>query len=189
MRKRMMGKLRKISTMYYLRQIITYWLACWMFFGLPAQVAMAATPVVSDPGTATITQGFTNTSVLVNQAQTIIGWSNFNTADNELVAFTQGSLINSAVLNKISGSQTLFNGDLTGAGMRIFIVNSSGIVFGPTATVNVAQLVASGLTMANQDFLDFTDGTIDKMKFQGGTGTVTNAGTINATDSAYLVGK
>ena len=91
--------------------------------------------------------------------------------------------------NKVSGLQTLFNGDLTGAGMRIFIVNSSGIVFGSTATVNVAQLVASGLTMANQDFLDFTDGTITKMKFQGGLGTVTNEGTINATDGVALFGQ
>ncbi|MCP5108715.1 MAG: hypothetical protein GY950_35345, partial [bacterium] len=36
-----MEKVRKIVKKYYLRQIMAYWLACWMFFGLPAQVAMA----------------------------------------------------------------------------------------------------------------------------------------------------
>lgn len=179
-----MEKVRKVVKKYYLRQIMTYWLACWMFFGLPAQVAMAATPVVTNNGGAAITQsaGPDWTNVLVNQSHTVIDWSNFNTVDDELMAFEQGSLVNSAVLNRITGGTTDFRGDLTGAGMRIFMVNPAGIIFGPTATVNVSQLVASALNMDPDDFLN------DNMVFQGGDGIVTNFGTINATDSAYLIG-
>ncbi|MBC8472946.1 MAG: filamentous hemagglutinin N-terminal domain-containing protein [Planctomycetes bacterium] len=177
-----MEKVRKVVKKYYLRQILTYWLACWMFFGLPAQVAMAANPVVTDPGTATITQGTDWTNVLVNESHSVIDWSNFNTDPSELMAFEQGALINSAVLNRITGGTTNFKGDLTGAGMRIFMINPAGIIFGPTATVNVSQLVASALNMDPDDFLK------DNMVFQGGDGIVSNFGTINATDSVYLLG-
>jgi len=46
---------------------------------MPMSTAMAATPVYTNDGGASITQGATDTNVLVNQAETIIRWSNFNT--------------------------------------------------------------------------------------------------------------
>ena len=42
-----MENVRKISKKYYLRQIVACWLVCYMFFGIPAQVAMA-TPTNPD---------------------------------------------------------------------------------------------------------------------------------------------
>ena len=126
-----MKDLRRVSRAYYLRQIMACWMILSMAVVMPVSSAMAATPVVSNAGGATITQG-AGTNVLVNQTETIVEWSNFNTADNELVAFEQGALINSAVLNKISGGQTTFEGDLTAPGMRIFMVNSAGIIFTST---------------------------------------------------------
>ncbi len=177
-----MLRIRRISKEYYLRQVMACWLACYMLFGIPVQMAMGAIPVYTDDGGATITQGV-NTNVLVNQTETIIKWSNFNTVDDELVAFEQGGLIDSAVLNRISGGQTQFNGDLTGAGMRIFMINPAGIVFGSTATVNVSQLVASSLDIDDADFINGMP-----YEFTGGlnAGDVINEGSITAERIALI---
>ncbi len=189
-----MLKVRKILKKYYVRQVVCCWLVSCMALVMPAQVAMGATPNCTNDGGAAVaynqgTYGHT-TSVIVNQAETIMAWDNFNTAGGavdvrETVAFEQGSLSNSAVLNRISGGQTQFDGDLTGAGMRIFMINPAGIVFGSTAVINVTQLVASSLNITDEDFLDGSP-----YQFTGGIGAenVTNEGAINAKVVA-LVGK
>jgi filamentous hemagglutinin family protein len=111
----------------------------------------------------------------------------------ETLAFTQntfsGSLTDSAVLNRISGPATQFNGDLSAPGMHIFMVNPAGIVFGEGSTVNVTQLVASGLNMSNDAFNTYLDDPVNNMmEFVGGNGNVTSRTNIIA-DSVYLIGK
>ncbi|MBN1806161.1 MAG: filamentous hemagglutinin N-terminal domain-containing protein, partial [Sedimentisphaerales bacterium] len=184
-----MEKLRKVIKKYYLRQIMTYWLVCWMLFGLPAQVAMALPSggvVSGEAGGANITNpNASTTQIEVLTGQTIIDWAGFDTLSDEVVNFLQAQgLSNSAVLNRIlSGSPTSFYGKLNGQDMRIFIINPAGILFGQGSQVNVTQLVASTLQMNHEDFL------AGNMIFQGGlSGIITNNGTINATDSAYLIG-
>ena len=66
----------------------------------------------------------------------------------------------------MSGNTTQFDGALNGMGMRIFVVNPAGIIFGGGASVNVTQLVASTLKLTDDDFINglnngqfkFTDG-------------------------------
>lgn len=149
-------------------------------------------------GTADITYNtgpFGHTTLVdVHTNRTIIDWTSLDTlggaADvRETLAFTQGALTNSAVLNRVSGAAIQFNGDLTGDGMSIFVVNPAGIMFGPGSTVNVTQLVASGLGMSNEAFHSVLDDPGNSMVFDtGGTGEVLNYATINA-NKVCLVGR
>ena len=162
-----MEKVRKVVKKYYLRQIMTYWLACWMFFGLPAQVATAAVSggAFQLGGTGTIVNDPTGT-VEVAQLESVIHWDSLDTVLGESLTFTQGGLSNSAVLNRVVGngasSATSFGGLLEATDMRIFIVNPAGIIFTDDAAINVSQLVASSLKISDGDFTNgiynFTDG-------------------------------
>ncbi|MHC4703173.1 MAG: Ig-like domain-containing protein, partial [Planctomycetota bacterium] len=123
----------------------------------------------------------------------IINWKNFSTEGTHSVTFNQfdsGALSEaSAVLNRVNSGTvpTQFNGALTANG-RVFIVNPAGIIFGSGSTVNVSQLVASGLNMSDDAFKAILEDPANEMQFVGGDGDVTNLGTIRA-DKVYLVGK
>jgi len=186
------------------RKVITYFLTCCLFLNtsLPAVMAGPTGGVVDTSptggGTATILYNqdpFAHTTqVNVDTTRTIINWTSLNTAGGaaearETLAFAQGGLTGSAVLNRVSGAATQFNGDLSAPGMSIFIVNPAGVLFGSGSTVNVTQLVASGLNMQNGAFhAVLNDPVNNKMEFAGGNGEVTNRATIHA-DSVYLIGK
>jgi len=188
---------RKKIVRRYFRKVVIYFLTYCLVLNVSLPVALS-TPTPSGGGftvgTGTITQDGNATNVIVDQVQSVIEWSSLDTAGGapevrESLNFSQGGLSNSAVLNRVSGAATQFNGDLNAAGMRIFIVNPAGVVFGSGSTVNVAQLVASGLRMTNTNFLNTTGDPTQKMVFSSGSGDVTNNGTITATNSVYLVGE
>jgi len=188
-----MKVIRKVLKEYYVRQILTCSLSVWMLFGSSLAMATPSGGVVSpDAGGANITYGTgtynhtTQVDALTNQ--TIVDWTSLDTAGGaaevrETLKFTQ-DVLNSAVLNRVSGPQTQFNGDLIANGMNIFVVNPAGIVFGEGATVNVAQLIASSLDITNNDFIN---GVYDFAI--PGTGEVVNYGTIAASKGAALLGR
>jgi filamentous hemagglutinin family protein len=202
-----MKRLKTILKAGYSRKVIIYLLMCCLVLNtwLPAVLATptGASPDLRDGGGMSITYNtgeFNNTTLVnVHTTRTIINWESLNTRggaanERETLAFTQtgmygnSALTDSAVLNRVSGAATQFNGDLVAPGMRIFIVNPAGIVFGSESTVNVTQLVASGLNMSNQAFKDVLDDAGKQMVFSDGNGKVENYGTINA-NSVILVGK
>jgi len=202
-----MKRLKTILKARYSRKVIIYLLMCCLVLNtsLPAVLATptGASPDMRDGGGLSITYGtgLNNNTTLVNvhTTRTIINWDSLDTSGGapnvrETLAFTQtgmygnADLTDSAVLNRISGAATQFNGDLVAPGMRIFMVNPAGIVFGSGSTVNVTQLVASGLNMSNQAFKDVLDDVGNQMVFSGGNGEVENYGTINA-NNVILVGK
>jgi len=197
-----MKTIRKISKEYYVRQIMASWLAFYMLFFLavPVRVTMA-TP---EGGVFTVGEGVINpvvggdTTVVVNQAASVIEWGSpdsgglggIDTSPSESLSFSQiDGLSNSAVLNRImSGNTTQFEGALNGVGMRIFIVNPAGIIFGEGATVNVTQLVASSLKLANNAFINGLN--TGQFQFTDGVNAqnVTNEGSISA-ERIALIGK
>ena len=179
-----MEKVRKISKKYYLKQIVVWWLVCWMTFGLPVQIAQA-TPnnpnVVA--GTAGVGQSGNTTTVNMGSAQAVINWDSLNTSSNEILQFLKagGSF---AVLNRVvQGGSTQFDGSLFGNQGHIIIVNPHGIVFGPTALVQAYKFTASALDISNTDFMNGT------YNFAGGgIGQVANYGDISA-EQVALIGK
>jgi filamentous hemagglutinin family protein len=191
----MMEKLRKKIRRGCFRKVVIYFLTWCMVLNtsLPAVLASptGGTFVAGTGGAAIINQAVDNvTDVTVAGMQSVIEWTSLDTvgglpADRESLNFFDGGHAGAAVLNRvISGYGTQFFGDLNAAeGMRIFIVNPAGIVFGEGSTVNVTQLIASNLDISNSQFLagnyEFV-GDIEGVEVNERLGVINN-GTITTT--------
>ena len=137
-------------------------------------------------------------NVIQSSDQAIVNFQSFSTAAGDTVNFFQPSS-SSAILNRVlGGSASELFGALNANGLVAF-VNPSGIVFGPSSSVNVGSLIASSLNISNENFLSgnysfvqpagtlpsyvINEGTIKAS--QGGSvallgGAVENKGTIEA---------
>lgn len=177
----------------YFRNAIIYFLTCCLVLNttVPMAMALEAVDVINSSG-ATPTQWGDHTIINTDHGA-IINWSNFNTSSGQSVTFNQydGAVLSdqSAVLNRISSGAvpTEFNGALNANG-RVFIVNPAGVIFGGGSTVNVSQLVASGLNMTDEAFNAVLADPTGEMVFEGGDGRAENKGSIEA-EKIYLVGK
>jgi len=117
------------------------------------------------PGALTVIQGSQNA---------IVNWQTFAIGQGETVAFVQPNS-ESVALNRVVGPDpsSIF-GSLSANG-KVFLVNPSGILFGPGAQVNVGGLVASTLGIADADFM------AGRYHFSGaGGGAILNQGSLNA---------
>lgn len=101
-------------------------------------------------------------------------WQNFSVGQGNTVNFVQPSA-NAVALNRVLGSDvSLIQGAITANG-KVFLVNPNGILFTPTAQVDVGGLVASTLNISTADFM------AGNYRFEGAsTQAVTNQGSINA---------
>jgi len=185
----------RIMTRHYFRGSIIYFLVCFLILNtsLPAVLALESGNIIGSSGIIGDPVWGDHT-IIDTQNGAIIDWRNFNTSGSESVRFRQysGAELSSvsAVLNRISSGavSTRFDGALNANG-RVFIVNPAGVIFGAGSTVNVAQLVASGLNMSDDAFSAALADESNKMVFAGGNGDVVNNGVINAANSVYLVGE
>lgn len=147
----------------------------------PAAALPSGPQVVS--GTAAIaTTGSTMT--VTNSANAIINWNSFSINSGEVTRFVQPAAT-SAVLNRVVGADPSYIfGSLQSNG-TVFLVNQNGILFGPTAKIDVNGLVASSLALSNEDFL------AGRLKFTLGpvAGPVENQGEISTPGggSVYLI--
>ncbi len=104
-------------------------------------------------GKATITQTGPKTIVINQQSnKVIIEWKNFDIGKGEKVVFTQPGAVAAALNRVLSGSKTSILGSLTANG-TIIITNPKGIVFGASARVDVASIIASTIGISNSNFL------------------------------------
>ena len=120
--------------------LLTGALASAAAWALPQGGAVAA-------GSATISTP-TSPSMRIDQATTslIVDWTRFNIAANEAVRFQQPSAA-SIALNRVAGQEpTAIYGSLSANG-QIFLVNPSGILFGPSARLDVGTLTASTMNI------------------------------------------
>jgi filamentous hemagglutinin family protein len=114
-------------------------------------------------------------------SRAVINWDSLDTSYNETLNFLKES--NFAVLNRVvNGGVTRFDGSLFAENGSVFIVNTQGLVFGPTAYIQASQFVGSSLNITNTDFMD------GQYAFAGGNGAVVNQGDITA-QSVALIGK
>ncbi|HED35179.1 MAG TPA: filamentous hemagglutinin N-terminal domain-containing protein [Gammaproteobacteria bacterium] len=127
------------------------------------------------------------TDIHQTTASLAINWDSYNLSASEVVNYLQPSA-SSIALNRIlsnSGSQIL--GQINANG-QVVLVNPNGVFFGPTASVNVGGLIASGLDIKPTDFMN---GNYVFSSIDGSSGAVINGGILNASlgGSIALIGQ
>lgn len=101
----------------------------------------------------------TQVTVKQNQQKAILSWNEFNVGRETDLYFDQraggADAKNWIALNRVTGtgaapSQIL--GSIKAEG-QVYVINQNGIIFGGTSQVNVNTLVASSLSLSNQQFI------------------------------------
>ena len=109
-----------------------------------------------------------------------IDWQSFSIGKGNTVQFFQPSA-SAVALNRVLGSDvSVIQGALKANG-QVFLINPNGVLFTPTAQVDVGGLVASTLNMTTEDFL------AGNYQFKGDSaGSVINQGNINAAEGGTI---
>ncbi|MCP4653718.1 MAG: filamentous hemagglutinin N-terminal domain-containing protein, partial [Candidatus Omnitrophica bacterium] len=124
-------------------------------------------------GDVTISELSNGMDINIDSNKAIINWQGFSIASDEFVNFAQ--LSPSAVaLNRVVGSDVSSIRGALNANGKIFLVNPNGVLFGATAQINAAGLVASTLNISDDDFL------AGRYTFYGQGGSVINRGYISS---------
>jgi len=113
--------------------------------------------------------------------RSVSNWD-FDIASHETFNLAQPSSQAVALFRDFTGDASHIFGALNANG-NLFLINTSGVLFGPTAQVNVGGLVASTMDMSNKDFL------AGNYVFQGNAanpGYILNQGNITAQDGGYV---
>ena len=156
--------------------------------------AVSAPDARANPSGPTVVSGSASfaasgsTLSITNSANAVINWQSFSIGVNEITRFVQPSAA-AAVLNRVVGTngaipQSVIDGMLQSNG-HVYILNRSGIVFGKSARIDVAGLVASSLDLGDEDFLAKRN----RFFATPGAGAVVNHGVIQtaAGGRVYLV--
>ena len=94
----------------------------------------------------------TSLDITTTANQTIIEWDQFSIGNHETTRFLQPNSA-STVLNRVTGEvASQLNGTLYSNG-NIYIINPSGLLIGPNASINTQSFVGSTLDILNEDFL------------------------------------
>ena len=124
----------------------------------------------------------TNGQMTIDQASSkmAIDWQSFNVGRDNSVTFNQPSA-DAVSLNRVLGSEISTVQGAINANGHVFLLNPNGVLFSPTAQVNVGGLVASTLQISNEDFL------AGNYTFNGDSaGSIVNQGLLNAADGGYI---
>ncbi|MEM5316914.1 YDG domain-containing protein [Paraburkholderia sp. JHI869] len=131
-------------------------------------------------GAGSISQAGATTTIQQASPTLQLNWQSFNVGAGQTVNFVQpGS--SAIAVNRILGSTpSTVLGKLNANG-QVWLINPNGVLFGPSARVNVGGIVASTL--------DVDPGSLgsNTRRFSGsGQGSVVNHGTITAADGGYV---
>lgn len=135
-------------------------------------------------GNATIEHNGDTTTINQSSEKAIINWKTFNINQGQTTQFNQPSA-SSIALNRVNASYgaSRIMGNLFANG-HVWIINPAGIMFGPSAQVNVAGLLATTSNINDQDFLN---GNYHFMQQPGfANGAVVNQGTIKIKDGGMV---
>jgi filamentous hemagglutinin family protein len=133
-------------------------------------------------GSSTISTS--DSSMHIHQAsqKAIINWNSYNIAGNESVNYHQPSA-SALSLNRVTGGSASDIFGALNANGRVWLLNPSGIMFGPDSSVNTGGLLATNLNISNSDFLN---NKFIFSKTEGSDGYVINKGTLSASDGGYI---
>lgn len=132
-------------------------------------------------GSGSVAQAGSTTTITQTTGQLAIDWQSFGVGAGETVRFVQPGA-QSVALNRVLGAEpSHILGQLSANG-QVFLLNPHGVLFGANARVDVGGLVASTLSLSNEDFA------AGRIRLQGsGNAGVSNAGRITAAEGGYVV--
>ncbi|HEX6154824.1 MAG TPA: filamentous hemagglutinin N-terminal domain-containing protein, partial [Burkholderiales bacterium] len=133
---------------------------------------------------STPTSGPHSLSVTQNSQRAVIDWSSFNIGSSAAVNFNQTQGASSITANRVPNATapSVIDGLLSAPG-NVMILNSRGVMFGASARVDVAGLIAStGDISATDGFAEFMAG--GAFAISGATGgSISNQGEITLTQA------
>ena len=136
-------------------------------------------------GDAVISQDALQTIIEQTSKKAVINWKEFDIPANELVQFIQNAGNDSVTLNRVTSDKiSSIQGALQANG-NIFLINPNGILFGNSAQVDVAGLLATTLDVDNQAFMD--GGQLDFAQVQDkGLASIVNQGRIETDTNGFI---
>jgi len=157
-------------------------------------MALAASPAQAGPtggqvvgGSGSISQSGLNTTINQASQNMAINWQSYDVNSNERVQYIQPNTSSISLNRILSNNGSTIAGRIDANG-QVILVNPNGIFFTPTAVVNVGGIIASGLDIQPNDFMN---GNYIFNDVLGKDGTVVNTGTINASlgGNVALIGR
>src|SRR5690606_1097993 len=149
-------------------------LAVGLAFGGGALAADLPTGGTITAGSGSIHQNGAHLTVNQGSGKLAIDWQSFSIGKHNSVTFNQPSA-SAVALNRVLGPDvSVIQGALNANG-QVFLINPNGVLFTPTAQVDVGGLVASTLNLSTEDFL------AGNYSFEGDSaGSIVNRGSITA---------
>jgi filamentous hemagglutinin family protein len=131
-------------------------------------------------GDATISTNGCITNINQSSNKASINWDSFNISANESVNFNQPN-IDSITLNRVIGNEkSVIDGALNANG-QVWLLNSNGVLFGKSASINTSGLLATTANISNSDFLankyNFTNSSSNSIINEGNI-EIVNAGSV-----------
>ncbi len=138
-------------------------------------------------GAGSIDQSGLHTTINQHTDRMAIDWQSFNVASDERVQFVQPSTSSVALNRVLSHKGSEIHGRIDANG-HVILVNPNGVFFGEGSQINVGGIIASGLQISPNDFMN---GDFTLTSVEGAAGKVINSGIINAATggSVTLVGQ
>lgn len=121
-------------------------------------------------------------TMTINQTtqRMVTDWQSFSVGAGKTVEFIQPSST-AAALNRVLGADVSTIQGAIRANGQVFLLNPNGVLFSPTAQVNVGSLVASTLNLSDQNFM------AGKLNFEGASANaVVNQGSLRATQGGTV---
>lgn len=103
-------------------------------------------------GSGSISQAGTSMTINQSTAKMAVDWQSFSVGQGNTVNFVQPNA-SAVALNRVLGSDVSVIQGAINANGQVFLLNPNGVLFTPTAQVNVGSLVASTLKMSTSDFM------------------------------------
>ena len=160
-----------------------------LLFGLHAGAAFAGPEggVVAAGDGSISTPNTTTTNVNQASQNLIVNWETYNINANEVVNYLQPNAQAQALNRIFDQNPSQIFGQINANG-KVLLINPNGVFFKPGSSVNVGGLVASGLDISNESFMNGNHTFVNPNGSEGGL--VVNQGTIQAATggSVSLIG-
>jgi len=168
---------------------LPFWGALLLFLNVTSVPLAIAGPAGGQVvgGSGSISQSGLNTTINQTSQNMAIDWQSYNLNANERVQYLQPNSSSISLNRILSQNGSTIAGRIDANG-QVILVNPNGIFFTPTSIINVGGIIASGLNIQPNDFMN---GHYMFNEVLDTDGAVINSGIINASlgGNVALIGK